>query len=471
MRFPHLCELFGKEIRRFDRLAGTKDESLLHPFWTLGTAKDGSPTAAAGSGRLHSAYNPVREAETFLAAQAQRIAQSDALVFMGAGLGYTLIEAARKFPQKSFLLVESAAERFFASLLALDWSIVFSLGDIAAAIACPPDEAIALINRHSIAKTAFLQQPPHTAHDAPYFSVLNALIERNRRKEEINEATLKKFGKRWERNIRANIETVRTLDGVNEYRGAFAGLPFLLLAAGPSLQETAPLLQPLSERMIVVCVDTALGASLQRGVEPDFIVLTDPQYWAYRHIAHLAAPSSILITQAAAYPAVFRFKCKKIVVSYSMLPVCPEYEAELLAKGDLGAGGSVASAAWNFAAAAGATEIYTAGLDFAYPSNQTHIRGSLFEQRAHGDSMRLEPAETRGLHTLLSANLCGGKDYDGNNVRTDARMKMFAWWFESRLAALPNVKTYTLSGSALAVPGITKTAAERALTLPVLPTR
>ena len=33
-------------------------------------------------------------------------------------------------------------------------------------------------------------------------------------------------------------------------------------------------------------------------------------------------------------------------------------------------------------------------------------------------------------------------------------MKMFAWWFESRLAGCPETKPYTLSPQGLAVPGI-----------------
>jgi hypothetical protein len=45
-------------------------------------------------------------------------------------------------------------------------------------------------------------------------------------------------------------------------------------------------------------------------------------------------------------------------------------------------------------------------------------------------------------------------DYDGNQVLTDARMKMFAWWFESKIAACTTVKTYTLSRSSMRIPGV-----------------
>ncbi|MGP1459364.1 MAG: motility associated factor glycosyltransferase family protein [Treponema sp.] len=453
-RFPELAKLFENHIAHFNSLAGSENEAALHPFWRVSTAKNGMPTAEEGDLRLHSAYNPLREAENFINARQDDCKNADAVLFTGFGLGYAVIEAAKRFPHKDFLIAESDPAHFFASLLLLDWKDVFSLPNIVTAVACTPEQLLTLINRREVRKTAVLTQKAYTEHDAAYFSVVQTLIERSRRKEEINAATLKRFGALWERNIRANMDTVRSLGGVEEYCGRYKGASFLLIAAGPSLQDILPHLPDLQKRLVTVCVDTALRACLSCGVEPDFIVLTDPQYWAYRHIAGLAAPSSVLITQASVVPAVFRFPCRKIVTAYSMLPVCREFENELKAKGDLGAGGSVASAAWNFAYLAGASEIYTAGLDLAYPANLTHIRGSAFEQSAHIESARLHPAETRGMPALFGGNIKTGKDYRGRPVRTDARMQMFAWWFESRIAACPDVKTYSLSDKALAIPGV-----------------
>ncbi len=421
------------------------------------------PTAEEGDVRLHSAYNPLREAERFIDAHQNDCKNADSLLFAGFGLGYAVIEAAKRFPHKDFIIAESDAAHFFASLLLLDWKDVFSLPNIVTAISCTPEQLLTLINRHEVCKTTVLTQKAYTEHDAPYFSVVQTLIERSRRKEEINAATLKRFGALWERNIRKNIRTVRLLGGVEEYQGRCKGEQFLLIAAGPSLQDVLPHLPELHKRLVTVCVDTALRACLSCGVEPDFIVLTDPQYWAYRHIAGLSAPNSVLITQASVVPAVFRFPCRKIITAYSMLPVCREFEIELKAKGDLGAGGSVASAAWNFSYLAGASAIYTAGLDLAYPANLTHIRGSAFEQSAHIESLRLSPAETRGMPALFGGNIKIGKDYCKRPVRTDARMQMFAWWFESRIAACPDVKTYSLTDKALAIPGVTPARAEEVL--------
>jgi hypothetical protein len=164
---------------------------------------------------------------------------------------------------------------------------------------------------------------------------------------------------------------------------------------------------------------------------------------------------------------VFRFNCRKILLCGSQFPVGQYFEQKLgLVPGDLGTGGSVASSAWNFAHFCGAKEIYTAGLDFAFPNKQTHIKGSSAEQTYHTLSNRLTAPDRFTAASLYSANAAPGKDYNGSVVLTDSRMKMFSWWFEARLAACPETKTYTLCPQGLAVPGIQKAEVSELLKYP-----
>ena len=79
---------------------------------------------------------------------------------------------------------------------------------------------------------------------------------------------------------------------------------------------------------MIVCVDTALHACLKQNVEPDFIILTDPQYYASLHLEFLSSPSSILITEIAAYPSVLRFRCKETVLYSSMFPIGQFFEGK-----------------------------------------------------------------------------------------------------------------------------------------------
>ena len=445
--------MFESCINEFNKYIQTPHEQeKLYPFWQVAKTKNDSFTVTQNGTRLHSAYNPQKEAETII--QNTDFSESETCVFLGTGLGYTCIECAKKHPEKTLIIFEPDPYHFFSSLIFTDWTDVFKCKNLILAISCTPEQGITLINQYEILKTNFFHVKAQTNHAEKYFETLETLIKRNINKEKINIATLEKFGKLWVKNTCKNLKKSFFSQGITQYKNNAKNIPFLILAAGPSLQDILPHLKEIKNKAIIVCVDTALRFCIKYNVEPDFIVLTDPQYWAYKHIDGIKSPSSILITESAVYPSVFRFLCKKIICCKSNFPLEHYFDSFRSEKGTLVAGGSVASTAWNFAQYAGASEIYVAGLDLAFVNKQTHIKGSTFEQATHTTSKRIATAETSNMPILFSGNACYEKNYKQENVLTDQRMKMFAWWFESRLEQFPHVKTYTFSQNGLYIPGI-----------------
>ena len=454
-RFPELAKMMEKRISFFEEYAGTENEkSLLHPFWEVSTAKNGEITAKANSLLLHSAYNPLHEAENLINSRKDGIKNAKALVFEGFGLFYAPKVAARIFPQKTIILVEPDIDHFLAAMVFVDAEELFFHSSIIFACGASTEQVIALINQYGILNSEFFSSSAQTSHAQAYFSELSELVQRNRNKEKINNATLEKFRTLWFRNSRKNIQKTAALESIDIYKNRAENLPFLVLGAGPSLQKILPHLENLKKTMVIVCVDTALRALLKQKVQPDFIVLTDPQYWAYRHIAGLKSTESILITENSVYPSVFKFECKKIVCCKSQIPVAQFFEKYCGGQGYLGAGGSVASCAWTFAKFCGAKNIFLCGIDLSFPKKQTHIKGSTFEQKIHITSTKIKPAETAAMPLLFGGNATLEKDFYGNPVLSDQRMKMFAWWFESNVAASPETKTFTLSPEGLFIPGI-----------------
>ena len=445
--------MFESCINEFNKYIQTPHEQeKLYPFWQVAKTKNDSFTVTQNGTRLHSAYNPQKEAETII--QNTDFSEAETCVFLGTGLGYTCIECAKKHPEKTLIIFEPDPYHFFSSLIFTDWTDVFKCKNLILAISCTPEQGITLINQYEILKTNFFHVKAQTNHAEKYFETLETLIKRNINKEKINIATLEKFGKLWVKNTCKNLKKSFFSQGITQYKNCAKNIPFLILAAGPSLQDILPHLKEIKNKAIIVCVDTALRFCIKYNVEPDFIVLTDPQYWAYKHIDGIKSPSSILITESAVYPSVFRFLCKKIICCKSNFPLEHYFDSFRSEKGTLVAGGSVASTAWNFAQYAGASEIYVSGLDLAFVNKQTHIKGSTFEQATHTTSKRIATAETSNMPILFSGNACYEKNYKQQNVLTDQRMKMFAWWFESRLEQFPDVKTYTFSQNGLYIPGI-----------------
>lgn len=450
-RFPQLAELLPCD-----------SVPVIPAGWQVSEAKNGQFTITENGIRLHSSYNPQREAAGAVATS--EVNSKSTTVFYGFGLGYHLVEWAKIHKDKKLIIIEPDVNIFLYSMSILDWTEIFSINQLVLAVGCPAESVLPLIessDKVNIGETGvsdafYFDIPAFTRHAQNYFDVVKTLVKRNQRKNEINAATLKKFGKLWCRNSIKNLQEMIRLNGIKTLKEKTdSELPFMIVGAGPSLEKILPYLKSLKERCVIVCVETALKAMLRIGVEPDFIVLTDPQFWAYRHIAGLSAHDSILITEISTYPAVFRFPCKQILLCGSQFPIGQYFEQQLsLDLGDLGTGGSVASSAWNFAGYCGAKKIYTAGLDFAFPKNQTHIKGSSAEQTFHTISNKLAASDKFTANALYSANAVMGKDYNGAPVLTDSRMKMFSWWFESRLAACKDVQTYTFTPEGLNTPGI-----------------
>lgn len=440
-RFPQLSESLAAEISE-----SVKTEK----------ARNGSLTAQENGLMLHSKYNPEKEGES--AASSFDPEKSDAAVFLGFGLGYAALSFAQKFPEASLILIEHDAPHFFSALNAVDWTPVFSHKKLILAIGAPLERIADILGSFPPEKLHIFKNKAHTAHDEDYFNAAEQIIIKNKSKEEVNANTLEKFARLWLSNSCRNLDRMKTLDGIARYARLGTEIPFVILAAGPSLETILPHLAEIKKRSVLVCVDTALHCCLRQNVEPDFIILSDPQYACSLHLEFLQSPSSVLITEIAAYPSVFRFCCRETVLFSSLFPIGQFFESQTEEKGKLAAGGSVATSAWDFARFCGAREIFIAGMDLGFPGKQTHIKGSQFEEKAHRESMRLKPAETECIHPLFHAGPFYARDYNGNTILTDKKMSLFSWWFETNClrAEAEGIKTASLTSQSLAINGIEK---------------
>lgn len=460
-RFPQFAEILQKDYN--DVIQKYCAEDLVVPFWQINQAKNGQLFAIENETRLHSSYNPQKEA--FNAVNTVEVAQKGTTVFYGFGLGYHLVEWSKVYKDKKLIVIEPEIEHFLAALALTDLSEVFNVENLVFAVSCQCDQVISLlengqkfnIGNSGILDCFFFDIPAFSNHAKEYFEQLKQLVKRNIQKNKINTATFKRFGKRWCKNSIKNIVQYSKHEGIGIFCDkASDGLPFLIVGAGPSVNEILPFLSVIKKKCIIICVETVLWAFIKANVEPDFVILTDPQFWAYKHIATLKTKNSFMITEISVYPPVFGFECKNIFLCNSQFPIGNYFERKLDIfdkLGDLGAGGSVASCAWNFAKFCGAKEIYTAGLDFSFTEKQTHIKGSSSEQTFHTVSNKVNSAEYQTTKILFSADTSCENSFDGTKVLTDSRMKMFAWWFESRIANFPEIKNFSLCKKSLRIPG------------------
>ncbi|MDR0569252.1 MAG: DUF115 domain-containing protein [Spirochaetaceae bacterium] len=443
------------------------DETPYQDELRLETAVSGAPVLTVKGLHVHSLRDPVREGRRL----AETIAGTGPIVVLGFGLGYAAEAAAEKAGNRPIIIAEARGgllkkaleTRDLRSFLAKN-QLIFVIGGTGGGIT----EALQLCSQLKSRNPSLIRNRTLMKLDEDWYAQAERRITVWISKDQVNTATLKRFGKRWIRNLARNLTAVRDIAGVERLAGVLpSSMPVFLAAAGPSLDAVIPILPEIYRRCAVVAVDTSLRVLLQAGVDPDFTVSVDPQYWNSRHLDWFPAPRTSLIAESAVYPPVLRHPFARTFLCSSLFPLGRFIEDRLEPKGSLGAGGSVATTAWDFARMLGTASIWIAGLDLSFPELKTHFKGALFEDRALAESTRLNPAETWSVRALRDGSPFRARSAEGGTVLTDRRLSLYAAWFENRILSAPEVRNYRLSGSGIAIPGLQTASAEEFLNLPV----
>jgi hypothetical protein len=439
-------------------------------------AAAGVPTLVIKGLHVHSNRDPVKEG--------RRLAESldeeggRPVLVLGFGLGYGAEGAAARSPGRPLIIVErhvsvlkkALESRNLAPLLG-SHHLIFVLGGTGEGVKA----ALGLFEQTAEAgKPGIIKNRALMSFNEAWYRELERHINVWTSRGDVNTATLRRFGKRWVRNLSRNMAAIRDLPGITRLEGLAGSqgdapdIPVFLAAAGPSLDRVGPLLPDIFRRCLIVAVDTSLRFLLDRGVDPDFTLVVDPQYWNSRHLDRPPAPHTRLIAESAVYPPVLRRPCRGILLCGSLFPLGRFIEDRVDPKGRLGAGGSVATTAWDFARLLGSRNIWIAGLDLAYPEQKTHFRGALFEERFHAESTRRAPAETWSVRALRDGQpfkaARGGSP--GGQVLTDRRLSLYAAWFENRFRRFPEIRNYRLFPQGLVMAGLEDASPPAILALP-----
>jgi len=413
------------------------------------SAANGEPTLKADGRWVHSRFDPGREGRRL----ANETPGDGTLVALGFGLGYTVEAACEAGTDRAIIIAEKNPGLLALALCARDLTRLLGRELIAFSVPASSGSVCAALDAMG-GKPVILSCRAFRDLDPVWYDGVEQVLRTMTAKDEINSATLRRFGKRWIRNLGTNLEAIRDLPGISRLAGVLADLPVLLVAAGPTLDECLPYLADLSRRAALVVVDTALRSVLAAGVQPDFIVVVDPQYWNARHLDRCSAPYSTLITESAVYPAVLRMDSGRSFLCSSLFPLGSFVENRVDPKGSLGAGGSVATTAWDFARVLGASPLWVAGLDLGFPDLKTHFRGALFEERVHSEANRVDTGETRSFRALRDGKPFYALDRSGGRLLTDKRLSLYAAWFEARFARYPEARLFSLSPKGLRIKGM-----------------
>jgi hypothetical protein len=468
-RYPGLLEQLTRE-----------DDGLSTEDIKVETSASGEPALMFKGLYVHSQRDPVKEgkrlAESAIAeAAAANKNPSPVFIILGFGLGYAAQAVAELAPQSPIIIVEKYPALLRLAFELRNMEALLSKANTAFVLdADGVSAALSHFERHEKLKPEILRNRTLTGIDEQWYSVVENKIRTWAMKEDVNSATLKKFGRRWVRNILRNSFAVRDLPGISRFTGladdsasdAPSPLPVFLAAAGPGLDKVSGLLPEIRKRCIIIAVDTSLRFLIRNGAEPDFAMVIDPQFWNSRHLDRFVSGNTRLIVESAVYPPVLRLPFKGMYLCGSLFPLGKYIEKRVDPKGDLASGGSVATSAWDFSRLLGARQIWIAGLDLAYPGNKTHYRGAQFEEKALAESWRLRPPESWLTNAMRDGIPCTGPALGGGQVRSDRRLSLYAAWFENCFRQYPEIKNYSLSGGGLSIAGLEASCGNSLLGLP-----
>ena len=375
---------------------------------------------------LHSAYDPIKEANTLIKEIEDNV---DVVFIFGIGGGY-LINAIKKLninivviePSISFfnLLIDN----FKLDKILEDSKITFFIGgnDI--------EDIEKFISLKTTKKVKFFITRSYSnlfTDDALFYQTkVLSIID----KKTININTILRFDKLWAYNIASNVVEISTHYGVNRFFDKYKNIPAVVVSAGPSLEKNIRKLKELKDKAIIIAVDTAMKPLSSHNISPHFVITIDPQKKNSKYFRNVNFKDTVLIAESSVdNEAISSFK-GAIYFLDSIFPLAKYFMKPLGKRGDITMGGSVSTAAYDFAIRIGANPIIMLGLDLSFPNHQTHIKGSYHEENFFTEIGKLDSYDSRIYKVLVSGNLREEKNVYGESVFTDSRFDMYRNWYE-----------------------------------------
>jgi len=423
-------------------------------------SRTGSPTLAFCKRYLHSSMDPLKEADRLAQTPPVNGSAPDIVFCFGLGLGYHIDAIRRLSPEATVVAVTVDRTELELTASVHDRGWWQRSGPHRIVHYSDHSSFRKLISEYHASNPQILALTGFRTVFADQWLYVREVIRRWREREEVNRNTLRRFGKRWVRNTIYNLARHGVVPGIDGLAGTAEGLPIVVFGAGPTLDDVAPVLADITQSIIVVAVDTALPALARHGISADIAIIADPQYWNSRHIDRIAPENTVLIAEPATYPRNLRLWRGQRLVSASLFPLGEFIDQKLGRVLRLGAGGSVATSAWDLARILGGKPIGLAGIDLAFPGLRTHCLGSFFERRLVATADRLHPAE-HGMARYLHSGIATPVDRaGGGTVLSDQRMSVYRSWFAEQFRRFPDTNTVLLSPDGSAIPGIPWTSAK-----------
>lgn len=213
------------------------------------------------------------------------------------------------------------------------------------------------------------------------------------------------------------------IDAIKEEN--IAGIPAVLIAAGPSLDNNIMDLLPYQEKVFIICLDSAVRTAARWGIIPDLLICVDPRKNPELFDNELGAKIPLISHMYCNYNVTKKCGGRRFYSGdRDNFEKCllERYHTDLKA---LSTGGTVANTAFSLLREMGFQTIILIGQDLAYPGKRTHTVDANDEREI------AESSDGRYFYV---------DGIDGNPVLSEFNMCLYRQWFEEQIIRFPDLE-------------------------------
>ena len=266
-----------------------------------------------------------------------------------------------------------------------------------------------------------------------------------------NAEARRRFEGRYVMQTLRNLPAIARSPDVGRLFGRFAGVPAIMVGAGPSLDTVLPSLAEARPAALVVAVDTALRPLLEHGIAPDLVITVDPSVLNARHLTDLPpTPETWLVAEPSVHPSAFEhFAGRTFIFKVGSHHPWPWLMAAGLDCALLHTWGSVITSGFDLLRQMGCDPLIFVGADCAYSGGQPYCRGTAFERDwAEQVSENYSLADVWQA-TLSERALAHETDVRGVETATAPHLLAFRDWIVDRSRESGDLRVINATGAGL----------------------
>ena len=179
-------------------------------------------------------------------------------------------------------------------------------------------QAAAMLSLSEVNSLVF--SPLHSVDESYYDNARNEMIRQYLVVRPLMEVNLR-TGINLQQNTLDNIHHMATSPDIGELAGQFEDIPFILVGAGPSLDDSIDFLKKVQDKAIIVTSNSPYRKLINSGIKPHLVVTADPLSPTLAGFQNVSLEGVPLACPFSAYPEIVKRFSGRIISWVTFTPI------------------------------------------------------------------------------------------------------------------------------------------------------